>query len=225
MDIFFTIIALIFVYKFIIKGFFANNVHQINISPVGINFKIPRALLELANIDNNHDVAYSELSKEEQVKFNKIHEKLNDIAWCTLTYIDSHDLIHIQKSKTSYFHKVSNDNPYLIHEEIGKTKEYELHFVLYRKNNGLLKGSILIGYLLKQKPLGTKEEVIPLFEFPERLIRWNLFTKGLQNQYKLKQDTVADYIDKDELGYSRSLYMVSYDTTDKDKTNFWFRIF
>ena len=224
METFLTIVAVIFLIQFVFRGIFKGSVHQINISFYGLN-KIPKALLELANINKDHDTSYNDLTKEEQGKFDKIHEKLHDAVWCTLTYVDSHDLIHIQKPKSSSFHKVSKDDPCLIHEELGELKESELHYVLYRKDNGFLRGSVLIGYLLKQKRLGEKEEVIPLFEFPERLMRWRFFTKGLQNKYKLKEDTVADYIDKDELGYSTGIYMVSYETQNKEGANFWFRVY
>lgn len=224
METFLTIVAVIFLIQFIFRGIFKGSVHQINISGLWSN-KIPKPLLELANISKSHDTSYSDLTKEEQGKFDKIHEKVHDAVWCTLTYIDSHDLIHVQKPKGGYFHKVSKDDRYLIREELGELKDSELHYVLYRKDNGWLRGSMLIGYLLKQKRLGEKEEVIPLFEFPERLMRWRFFTKGLQNKYHLKEDTIADYVEKDELGYSGGIYMVSYETENKESANFWFRIY
>lgn len=225
MDTFLTIVAVIFIIQFAFKGIFKGSVHQINISGLWSN-KIPKPLLELANINKSNDISYSDLTKEEQGKFDKIYEKIHDAIWCTLTYMDSHDLIHVQKPKRSYLHKVSDDDRYLIREELGELKDgKEIYYVLYRKTNGWFKGSILIGYLLIERRLGEKEEVIPLFEFPERLMRWRYFTKGLQSQYKLKEDTVADYIGEDELGFSRGIYMVSYELENKDRANFWFRIY
>ncbi len=221
MDTFLTIIAVIFLIQFVFKGIFKDSVHQINISLYGLN-KIPKALLELASINKNHNTSYSDLTKEEQKKFDRVYEKLRDAVWCTLTYIGSHDLIHVQKPKSSYFHKVSKDDRYLIYEELGELKDPELCYVLYRKDNGWLRGSMLIGYLKRQ---GGKEEVIQLFEFPERLMRWRFFTKGLQNKYNLKEDIIAHYIVSDELGYSGGIYMVDYETENKDSANFWFRIY
>lgn len=225
MGTFLTIVGLILLIQFIFKSAFKSSVHQINISFYGLN-KIPKSLLELANINKSHNTSYSDLLKEEKGKFDKIYEKIHDAVWCTLTYIDSHELIHIQKPKGSYLHKVSDDDRYLIREELGELKDgKELYYVLYRKNNGWLRGSMLIGYLLKQERLGEKEKVIPLFEFPERLMRWHYFTKGLQKKYNLKEDTIADYISEDELGYSHGIYMVSYETESKEGPNFWFRIY
>ena len=224
METFLTIAAVIFLIQFVFKGIFKDSVHQLNISLSEL-YKIPKVLLELANINTSHETSYSDLTKEEKAKFDKIYEKIYDAVSCTLTYIDSHNLIHVQKPKGDYFHKVSNDDRYLIHTGLGELKESELHYVLYRKDNGWLRGSVLMGYLLKQKRLGEKEEVIPLFEFPERLIRWHFFSKGLQAKYKLKEDTIADYIGEDELGYSRGIYMVSYEKEDKGSPNFWFRIY
>lgn len=225
METFLTIVAVIFLIQFVFRGIFKGSVHQINISFYGLN-KIPKALLELANINKDHATSYSDLTKEEQGKFDKIHEKVHDAVWCTLTYMDSHDLIHVQKPKGSYLHKVSDDDRYLIREEFGELKDgKELYYILYRKNNGWLRGSMLIGYLLKQERLREKEKVIPLFKFPERLMKWRYFTKGLQKQYNLKEDTIADYISEDELGYSRGIYMVSYETQNKEGANFWFRVY
>lgn len=225
METFLTIIGLIVLLHFLSEKIFKYSNDQINISLYGIH-KIPKVILELANINKNNIGFYTELSKDEQEKYTKIYEKLHETIFCTLNYIRSHNLIHIQKADRSYFHKISNNDRYLIDDEIGELpKNRELRYVLYRKDNGLLRGSTLTGYFIIKRKHLEKEEVIRLFEFPEMLITRRFFTKGLQKKYQLKEDVVADYIEKDDLGYSSSFYHVSYETENKDGINFWFRIY
>ena len=224
MDLFVAIFAG-FLVVYLIQ-YLRNTVYQMSIGFVGLN-RIPKVLLELANINKENGTSYENLTKEEKRKFGKINEKVSEAFFCTLTYIDAHELIHIQKSRNSYFHRVSSSDKYLIHEKLGELKDEEVDYVLYRRDNGWLQGSILIGYLLKQGQIsGGKREVTPLFEFPERLMKWRFFTKSLQKKYNLKGDTVAEYIGKDELGYSTGVYMDIHETEDiKERPSFLFRIY
>lgn len=225
MDTLLIIVGAMILLQFLIENIFKYSNHQMNISLYGIH-KIPKIILELAKINKNNIGYYTELSKEEQEKYTKIYDKMNNAIYCTLTYIRSHNLIHIQKDGRSYFYKISDNDRYLIYEEIGKLPDgKEVNYVLYRKDNGWLRGSVLIGYLLKRTPLGKEEVMLPLFKFPERLITKRFFNKGLLRKYKLKEDTVADYLNKDELGYSRGIYGVSIETENKEGINFWFRIY
>lgn len=188
--------------------------HQLRIDLWGFN-SIPKLLLNLANINKNENVSYDSLTKDEKRKFEKTYEKIKNSIFCTLTYIGSDNLIHVKKVNNDYFYKTSDSDRYLIYEELEELKDYKIYYVLYRKDNGWLRGSMLTGYLLRRKN-HEKEEVVPLFKFPERIMRWSFFTKGLQNKHHLKEDVVADYIDKDELGYSGGIYRRSYNGGSKD---------
>lgn len=187
---------------------------------------IPKVIFKLAGIQKNTDAKFEDLTKEEQKKLFVAWDKTDKAIYSNLTFFPSHNMIHVQKSDRCYFYKISDTDRYVIYDKIGDLPDKnELYFVLYRKSNGWLRSATLIGYLLKRKQfLGSEEEVTPQFKFPETLIKRRFFTKGLQKQYHLKEDIVADYISKDELGYDRGIYALSYQTDNKDDPNFWFQI-
>lgn len=222
MNTFLTIVGALFIIQFVLKDFFKGSVSQAGISLYGFN-KIPKVLLDLASINRSQDTSYGDLNKEEQKKFDKVYEKIHDAIWCKLTYLDSHDLIHIQKTKDSYLHQISDNSRHLVYEEIDE--ESSLCYILYRKDNGWFRGAELIGYLMEETHSPENPKPIILFRFPEKLIRWRFFTKSLQDRYHLEEHTIGDYIDKDELGYSGGYSMVSYETKSKENAIFNFSVY
>lgn len=226
MGAFLAIIGLIFLTHLAVESFFKFSNDQVGIAFMGF-YKIPKVVLELAGINKGSDTPWDDFTKEEKERFQKINEKIHNAVFSTLTYIRSHNLIHVQKKDQSYFHKITDDNRYLIYEKLGELpNKSEVYYVLYRRDNGWLRGANLIGYLLKSYGWACpeKKEVTKLFEFPEKLITKRFFTRGLQKKYNLKGDFSADYLEKDELGYGHGVSNFYYETENKEWFSFWFTV-
>lgn len=211
MDITFTFISgfIIFLLVYFWQSLFKSSSYNLRILGPGFN-KIPKLILKLSGIDSEKDLTYSDLTKEQKETVIKYQEKLRSISSCFLTFIDSQNLIHVEREDRSYFMHTDHENKRLTNMELGKNAKGEVvNFILYRKKGGLFKSSVLVGYLLIETKKGEETEI--LFKFPENLVRRNFFVKGLVKEFGLEEDVVFNPKEKNEIDDDETLYVTTYE--------------
>lgn len=219
--IFFSIFIPIFLLVFFWQSLFKSSSYNLRILGPGFN-KIPKLILKLSGIDSKKDLAYSDLTKEQKEKVSKYQEKLRSVSSCFLTFIDNQNLIHVEREDRSYFMHTDQTNNDLITMELGKTAKGEvINFTLYRKKRGLFKSSVLVGYLVNEDEENKRAEI--LFKFPVNLIKQNFFVKGLVKEFGLEEDTVVDYLGKNEMEDEETVYVITYQQKDLSgcEYDFW----
>lgn len=220
MELIFTF-GIIFLLLYFWQSLLKASSHNLRILGPGFN-KIPKLILKLSGIASEKDLTYSDLTKEQKERVSKYQEKLRSISSCFLTFLDSQNLIHVEREDRSYFMHTDQAGKELIRMELGKTAKGEvINFILYRKKLGLFKSSVLVGYLVNEDEENKKAEI--LFKFPESLIKRNFFVKSLVKEFGLEEDVVFESTEKNEMDDNETLYVITYEQKKLSgcEYNFW----